>query len=579
MRRWVKSGIPRRRGGNLNSFFTDMKTILAICLTAGLSWAVPSYGATNVVTTLADSGPGSLRSAILDANGLGGGSITFQVNGTITLGSALPPFAANIDVWGPGTNLLVVSGSNKFKIFSTLASTTNTLANLTVANGWGPAPFSMQRFVASGIANTGTLAVLNCLVRNCTNDGSSGMAIYNEGTIALKGCMIADCGSFFTTYSSQGAGLCNNYGATATMEDCVVTRCRARNGGGVSNHGQLKLIRTLIYRCANDWSQGNAAGIFNWADLTMVSCSVSNNGGGWSGGGIYSLGTLAATNTTFMGNGGQVGGGLLLSGNASLSGCTIANNYSDQGGGIFSSGSLYIENCTISGNRLGYTGWGNSLGAGAIWNAGTMQANSCTVISNAAKNFGAITNSGTFSAINCIFARNSTNDFQGPLTSQGYNLIQNPVACAITGNSTGNLLSVDPLLGPLQDNGGPTWTHALLAGSPATDAGAVLGASATDERGVSRPQGQRPDIGAFEVVCPECGPLLITQCHRNADGSVQLTASGTPGDECKVLGSPDALAWSQVGSATNVAGTLSFTDTTSAGVPNRFYRLQKVGPL
>jgi len=88
--------------------------------------------------------------------------------------------------------------------------------------------------------------------------------------------------------------------------------------------------------------------------------------------------------------------------------------------------------------------------------------------------------------------------FFGMLTSQGFNLIQDVSGCTILGDSTGNLLGADPELGPLQNNGGPTYTHALLPGSPAIDAGTNVGAPRTDQRGVSRPQGASTDIGAFE---------------------------------------------------------------------------------
>ena len=81
------------------------------------------------------------------------------------------------------------------------------------------------------------------------------------------------------------------------------------------------------------------------------------------------------------------------------------------------------------------------------------------------------------------------------LISGGHNLVQddtcNPVAS--------DLIGVDALLGALADNGGPTWTHALLAGSPAIDAADDAACPATDQRGVTRPQGAAPDIGAYEA--------------------------------------------------------------------------------
>ncbi len=86
----------------------------------------------------------------------------------------------------------------------------------------------------------------------------------------------------------------------------------------------------------------------------------------------------------------------------------------------------------------------------------------------------------------------------GPVASQGNNLLGTTSGCSFT-RKTNDKLDTNPKLGSLADNGGPTLTLALLAGSPALDviAPAVCGA-ATDQRGVHRPQGPRCDIGSFE---------------------------------------------------------------------------------
>lgn len=111
-------------------------------------------------------------------------------------------------------------------------------------------------------------------------------------------------------------------------------------------------------------------------------------------------------------------------------------------------------------------------------------------------------------------------DFSGTLISQGYNLIQSTIGYTITGVLTGNLTGVDPLLGPLENNGGSTLTHALLPGSPAIDAGNPTGCTdhlgnllTTDQRGVTRPQGPTCDIGAVELALLNCEgtgtPLIL----------------------------------------------------------------------
>src|SRR5206468_3475874 len=76
------------------------------------------------------------------------------------------------------------------------------------------------------------------------------------------------------------------------------------------------------------------------------------------------------------------------------------------------------------------------------------------------------------------------------------NNLENGNTCGFS--AAGDIRNADPKLGPLADNSGPTHTHALLAGSPAIDAGSSSGFAATDQRGVARPQGGRADIGAYE---------------------------------------------------------------------------------
>ena len=93
-------------------------------------------------------------------------------------------------------------------------------------------------------------------------------------------------------------------------------------------------------------------------------------------------------------------------------------------------------------------------------------------------------------------------------------------------------LNADPLLGPLQDNGGPTQTHALLAGSPAIDAALLANCPATDQRGVSRPQGPGCDIGAFELEQEPAGDLIAPTITINtpADGATYLLRQAVTAD-------------------------------------------------
>jgi cysteine-rich repeat protein len=157
--------------------------------------------------------------------------------------------------------------------------------------------------------------------------------------------------------------------------------------------------------------------------------------------------------------------------------------------------------------------------------------------------------------MNTILADNAGPDCQGAVTSRGFNLIANTSGCAFEGDTSGDLLDKPANLGPLQDNGGPTFTHALLTGSAALDAASpdVPGSGdpaceATDQRNVTRPQGARCDIGAFEgcaatgstdgaFTAPSddlancsssCGNGVVDADEQCDDGA----ANGTPNDRC-----------------------------------------------
>jgi hypothetical protein len=166
----------------------------------------------------------------------------------------------------------------------------------------------------------------------------------------------------------------------------------------------------------------------------------------------------------------------------------------------------------------------------------TLTLNNVTIVNNMAVNgSGGVTQgSGTLLFKNTLIAGNisPSPDCSGTLTSQGYNLIQDLTNCVISGTTSGNVYSLDPLLGPLQDNGGFTLTHLPLPGSPVIDAGspAILGSGdgaceSTDQRGIVRPMNgdglgdSLCDIGAVEadILFKLFVPLLRVM-HLSAEG-------------------------------------------------------------
>jgi hypothetical protein len=155
------------------------KTCALVLAVLGLGSFAPA--AVFTVTTTADSGAGSLRQAILDANANSGDdTITFGVAGTITLNSALPVINGNLVIAGPGTNVLTVSGGNAVQIFATKEGTTNRLSGLTIAHGQATSNAN-----GAGVCNAGSLTLSNCALLNHHTFGGWGGAVFNSGNLTV----------------------------------------------------------------------------------------------------------------------------------------------------------------------------------------------------------------------------------------------------------------------------------------------------------------------------------------------------------------------------------------------------------
>ncbi len=235
------------------------------------------------------------------------------------------------------------------------------------------------------------------------------------------------------------------------------------DGGGIFNQGTLTLTDVVV---ANNTSAGNGGGISSVNDLTLTNCVVSGNTAANFGGGIDNPLTATLTNVTVSGNTSGAGGG-----------GGIANDLSDA--------IVTLTNVTIADNSAPAGSGGGFYNLGAATLRYVIVANSP-------------------SGDNCAGGTSAT------LTSQGHNL-DSGNTCGFAG--PGDLVNMDPQLGPLQDNGGPTPTQALLPGSPAIDAGGDdCPPPATDQRGFPRPEDGNGDgmatcdIGAFELggTAPGC---------------------------------------------------------------------------
>jgi hypothetical protein len=305
-------------------------------------------------------------------------------------------------------------------------------------------------------------------------------------------------------------------------------------GGGIWNEGALTLERCLIA----DNSAASGGGIANLGTLRVFQSVVSNNIATASGGGLYNgpQAIVAVTNSVFIANTADAGGGVLNLGTNILFSSLLASNFAHgnlgTGGGLRqSAGFSQVINSTFSGNFA--SSWtsqsGTAVGGGVRVDGGRLDLLFVTVAANtAAYRAGgvSVTSAGEVHARNSIFAANTSpgpHDYAGTLNSDGYNLVQQTSAALnLVGTITGNQLDIAAQLGPLRDNGGPTWTHAPLAGSPVIDAGAPPGPG-TDARGIARAFDvpwrsnivSNWDLGAVEYVNPS---LYLLMSNRTATG-------------------------------------------------------------
>ena len=263
-------------------------------------------------------------------------------------------------------------------------------------------------------------------------------------------------------------------------------------GNGISNSGTLTLTDSTV-------SRASTGGIANNGTATLINSTVSGNA---NLGGISNGGTLTLINSTVSGNFSARGGGISNSGTATLINSTVSGNFAIQnGGGIFNSGTANLFNATITNNQAGSSGSSVSSGSlgsgGGVFNA-----------SGATFNFQNTILAGNFETmgvpapppINTIFV-STPGECDGTINSIASNLMT-IADCTVTGSAP---IVGNPNLGPLQNNGGPTQTHALPSDSPAIDAGNPGGCRdefgallTTDQRGFNRPA-LGCDIGAFEL--------------------------------------------------------------------------------
>jgi hypothetical protein len=472
---------------------------------------------TFVVHSTADDGPGSLRQALRLARD--GGTINLTGSGTITLTSGELVVDKSVTIRGPGAGDLAVSGNNTSRVFHIMPGKTVSISGIKITDG-NTTGLPWAEAEVGGILNyQADLTIDHCTISGNSTEPGSGGGIFNAGgsvklvnsAVTENSAGIGNGGLMYITGSeisrNLGGGIFNrgglsvtnlsvtdseireNYGvgienslATATLTDSVVSGNVSNFGdrGAISNtRGAVVLINSSVKN--NSARFGGGSGIVNESDccsesstVTIINSTVSHNTGGgirnYAGGGSAILTVINST----------------VSSNSMI--------------GIYTSGVadgiavLRLLNSTVSNNATSPTG-----GAGGIQNIS---------INNG---------SATVEIANTIIAANlpgGSIGSTGTVTSLGYNLSDDAAGGdGTTGpggllNGPGDIRNTNPHLGPLQNNGGPTMTHALLSHSPAIDNGnpnfdpnAFTPPLLYDQRGrrFRRVVNGSIDIGAFEL--------------------------------------------------------------------------------
>ncbi len=451
-------------------------------------------------------------------------------------GNGLPTVLADgghtLTVNGGGATVFrdTVSGTPNFRILRLGNLANVTLNDLTLKNG------SAGNFNGGAVSvPTGTLTLNRCALTG--NQAARGGAVYCASPalapyrLALAGCTLTGnqaAGSLDLLVGvSDGRG-----GAVYSTTVTSVTDCRVADN-------------TVNTKVGNVLVRGLGAGLYLSGSVTTIDrCTIASNApvapSGSTladGGGIYSEGgTLTVQNSTVSGNrvGYGTGGGVrVIDGRVTLTNTTVSGNQAVNGGGLafLATGSAAqapdwrVQNSTVTANTVVAIQPGAvSSGVGVYVEGGSKPKLGSTIVAGNRFDAAVVTGVGP--------------DAAGDFTSLGHNLVGSPAgltgfANGVNGDVVGTAAApADPRLGPLADNGGPTFTHALLAGSQAIDAGSNPAGLAWDQRGAgfARVIGTAADIGAFEVQRPArvaAAAVNGGQAQRSRVTEVTVTFSQT----------------------------------------------------
>jgi nitrous oxidase accessory protein NosD len=328
------------------------------------------------------------------------------------------------------------------------------------------------------------------------------------------------------------------------LSEVTIRNGQVQLGAGVyvGWRGRLEM-RDAVVTMNNAQIMGGGIYVECEAGVVLERVTITGNTAGERGGGIGACGWTRLIDSSVIGNSASWGGGVAINGHARIETSTIADNTATDfgGGGVVNEGWLMVEGSAIHGNTASLGGgmanmrWANLLvenstvsgnDGGGLFNDFMAAAglDGCTVADNSGidTEHSGVMNWDSVALHSTILTGNTPANCANPVTSYGYNM-ESGDGCGLDG--PGDLSGTDPLLGPLAANGGPTWTHAPAAGSPAVDAGDPAGFFATDQRGYPRPvDGDTDGIAVADIGAVEfAGPIFAD----GFEGGTTAVWSGT----------------------------------------------------
>jgi len=385
--------------------------------------------------------------------------------GTYTLSDGPLVLDKDIKLVGAGAEKTIIQASDTFgtathRVIKVIEGTTVTISGITIRYGVEDSKEERMIHFALPIAGIATI------------NAEFGGGVYNHGTLLMTDVVISG------NSAGGGAGIFNG-GILTLNNSLVMGNVGDGEGGGIFNGSKLTLINSTV---SDNRARGGGA-ISNWGEVNLVDSTIRSNSATYEGGGIRvsSTGELNLTTSTVSGNEAYIGGGIINWGVLVVTNSTISSNRANQGGGIYNRRTLALANSTLNGNQ--------AERGGGLYDR-------------------PVDRTGTAEVVSAIIAGNTAAvapDCAGSLTSLGHNFIGIDSGCGFSPTIEDQMGSparpIDPMLGPLSANGGPTETQALLPDSPAIRGGSGVNGNcpATDQRRVARLNRAACDVGAYQL--------------------------------------------------------------------------------